>query len=77
MALNLSYSGCCHYALSPPCSSNGCFCDQECHYANDCCHDIADIGCHHPASPIVLPTPTDTLGKIKSIGHAIHLLQFL
>ena len=50
--------------LSPPCSNNGCYCDQNCHNLNDCCSDIADIGCH-PAfsSPIVSSTPTDTPGK--------------
>ena len=67
LALNLSYSGCCIMFLSPPCSSNGCYCDANCHNMNDCCSDIADIGCH-PAfsSPIVSSTPNDTPGKIKS-----------
>ena len=73
-ALNLSYSGCCVMALSPPCSNNGCYCDQGCHDFNDCCSDIADIGCYHPASsssPIMSPTPTDTLRKSKWKPHAI------
>ena len=74
LALNLNYSGCCNFFVSPSCSSNGCFCDHSCHYWNDCCSDIADIGCHSAStsSSIVSPTPTDTLGKIKSEGHAIH-----
>ena len=74
LALQLSYSGCCHFALSSCCSSNGCYCDQNCHEWNDCCSDIADIGCHpaFSSSPIDLPTPTDTLGKKKSEAHAIH-----
>ena len=64
LALNLSYSGCCIMFLSPPCSNNGCYCDQNCHNLNDCCSDIADIGCHPAFSaPIVSPTPTDTPGK--------------
>ena len=65
LALKLSYSGCCHFALSSSCSSNGCYCDQNCHEWNDCCSDIADIGCHRTSSssPIVSPTPTNTHGK--------------
>ena len=77
MALNLSYFGCCIMFHSPPCSNKGCYCDQNCHKLNDCCSDIADIGCHHPAYsyssyPIFLPTPTDTLGKNKSEPRTIH-----
>ena len=33
---------------------------------NDCCSDIADIGCYHPAftsSPMVSSTPDDTPSK--------------
>ena len=63
MALNLSYSGCCNMSLSPPCSNKGCYCDQSCHIWNDCCSDIADIGCYHPdysSSHIVSTTPTET-----------------
>ena len=54
-------------SLSPPCSNNGCCCDQNCHNMNDCCSDIADIGCHPVSSfsPIVSLTPTHTLGKTK------------
>ena len=65
LALNLSYSGCCVESLSPNCSNNGCFCDQKCHSWNDCCSDIADIGCHpeSPSSPTVSPTQIDALGK--------------
>ena len=77
VALNLKYSGCCDYYQSPPCSSNGCYCDRRCFTANDCCKDIADIGCY-PASlssSIVSPTPTDTPGKTKLERHAIHLSQ--
>ena len=74
MGLNLGYTGCCVMLLSPPCSNNGCYCDKICHIYNDCCSDIADIGCH-PASSyssIVSPTPADTLGKTKSEGHAMY-----
>ena len=73
LALNLSYSGCCVMFKSPPCSNKECYCDQNCYNVNDCCSDIADIGCH-PAStsPIVSPTPTHTLGRTKSKGHVIH-----
>ena len=68
LALNLSYSGCCVFFLSTPCSNNGCYCDQYCHKWNDCCSDIYDIGCHPAASssPIVLPTPTDILHVTSS-----------
>ena len=74
LALNFSYSGCCVWYLSPHCNNNGCYCDQYCHDVNDCCSDIADIGCHPVSytSSIVSPTPTDTLGKTKSEGRAIH-----
>ena len=67
LALNLNYSGCCVFSLSPTCFSNGCFCDQACHILGDCCYDIGDIGCF-PASPI--PTPTNIPGKTKSEVHA-------
>ena len=72
LAVNLSYSGCCVMYISPPCSNNGCYCDQKCYNMNDCCSDIADIGCHpaSSASPIVSPTSTGALGKTKSEGHA-------
>ena len=66
LALDLSYSGCCVLSLSPPCSNNGCYCDQNCYIFNDCCNDIADIGCHPTTSPTVSPTITDILGKTKS-----------
>ena len=65
-ALNLSYSGCCELFLSPPCSINGCHCDQGCHYHGDCCHDIADIGCFPPSPTSPTPTPTNIPGKTKS-----------
>ena len=63
MALNLNYSGCCIWSLSSQCNNDGCYCDQQCYNWNDCCSDIADIGCPHPtlsSSPIVSLTPTDT-----------------
>ena len=64
LALNLSYSGCCVLSLSPPCSNNGCYCDQNCYIWNDCCNDIADIGCHPTSSsPTVSHTPSDIFGK--------------
>ena len=67
MALNLSYTGCCVMSLSPPCSHKGCYCDDSCRTWNDCCDDIADIGCPPASSysPIVSTTPTETLGKTK------------
>ena len=73
VALNLQDSGCCKWSVSPPCSINGCYCDDICHTSNDCCSDITDIGCYPTTSsfPIVSPTPTDTLGKMKSEAYAI------
>ena len=73
LALNLSYSGCCTMSMSPPCSNKDCYCDQNCYNANDCCSDIADIGCYpvSSASPIVSPTSTGALGKTKLEAHAI------
>ena len=67
LALNLSYSGCCVMSLSQICSNNGCYCHQDCHISNNCCSDIADIGCHpaSSSSPTVLLTSTFTLGMIK------------
>ena len=70
LALNLNYSGCCVFFLTPPCKNNECYCDKNCHKLNDCCSDIADIGCH-PA-PSSSPTPTNILGKTKSEAHTIH-----
>ena len=67
LALSLNNSGCCVWSLSQNCSNNGCYCDQICHFLNDCCNDITDINCH-PVSlsfTTVSPTPTDTLGKTK------------
>ena len=60
--------------LSPPCSNYGCYCDANCHKMNDCCNDVADIGCHSASSssPIVLTTTIETLSKTKSVAHAIH-----
>ena len=43
LALNLNYPGCC---VTPPCINYGCYCDQACYIFNDCCNDVADIGCH-------------------------------
>ena len=66
LALNLTSSGCCVISVSPPCSINGCYCDQSCFYWKDCCNDVADIGCH-PTTPSFLTvsstskTKTDTL----------------
>ena len=75
LALNISYSGCCLLTLSSVCSSNGCYCDRYCHMWNDCCSDIADIGCHFSSSfsPMVTPTLTDTFGKTKSFWIVYHL----
>ena len=71
LALNLNYSGCCLFTESPPCGyTDECYCDVDCHKFNDCCSDIADIGCH-PSSSIVTPTPTGTLGKMKIEDHEI------
>ena len=68
LALNLNYSGCCETSKTQICSNNGCHCHQNCHIMNNCCSDIADIGCYpaSPSSPTILPTTTDTLGKTKS-----------
>ena len=62
VALNLSYFGCCDNYITPPCSNNGCYCDIDCHKFNNCCSDIANIGCH----------PSSILGKTKSEAYAIH-----
>ena len=66
LALNLSYSGCCILSLSPTCSNNGCYCDQNCYILNDCCNDIADISCYPTSYSTIASTPTDTLGKRSS-----------
>ena len=73
LVLNLSYSGCCDFFLTPPCSNNKCYCDQLCHTLNDCCSDIADIGCH-PASYSTPIVTTAILGKTKSETHAFNKL---
>ena len=67
VALNLNYSGCCIWGVSPPCRINDCYCDDSCHIQNDCCSDIDDIGCHPVSpSPTDLITTIDTIGKMKS-----------
>ena len=72
LALNLSYLGCCVRSKTQICSNNGCYCHQDCLIFNNCCNDIADIGCHpsSSSSPTVSSTITDTLGKTKSEAHA-------
>ena len=60
LALNLNYDGCCQSFLSPVCSHEGCSCDKYCHIWNDCCRDIADIGCY--------PISTST-GKLSKTNH--------
>ena len=70
LALKLSYSGCCVFSISPSCSNNGCYCDENCYIFNDCCNDIANIGCHSASSSssTVSLSPINTLGKTKSEG---------
>ena len=46
VALKQSYIGCCKWSLSSTCYHYGCYCDECCHKFNDCCSDIADIGCY-------------------------------
>ena len=67
-ALSIGYHGCCLTTRVQSCFSIDCHCDQHCHSNNDCCNDIADIGCHPVSSSTftVSPAPTDTLGKTKS-----------
>ena len=72
LALKLSYTGCCVWLLSPTCSNNGCHCDQFCYILNDCCSDVADIGCH-PTSSTVSLSLFHTLGKTKSEGSHSYL----
>ena len=60
--LTLGYSGCCSIPPSRTCKNIDCFCDQQCYSNNDCCSDIADIGCH---------SSNKTLGKTKSDDHQI------
>ena len=65
ITLNLTYSGCCKWWLSPECFHNGCYCDQWCYKWNRCCRDIADIGCHPILSSSLTLTSTNMLGKIN------------
>ena len=70
LSLALSFSGCCILSLSSSCSNNGCYCHQYCHILNNCCSDIADIGCYPTSSSSTVSlTITDTLGKTKSEAH--------
>ena len=66
LALNLNYSGCCVRSKTQICSNIDCNCQQNCHILNNCCNDIADIGCYpaSSSSPTFSPTTSDTLGKI-------------
>ena len=72
LALNLRYSGCC---ISSLCSNKGCYCDKACYVFNDCCYDVADIGCYPTSYSTVSPTPTSTLGKTKLEANAVHYSQ--
>ena len=65
-SLNLNYSGCCKNYITQKCHINNCHCDKGCYSNNDCCSDIADIGCY----------PNSTEGKTKLDDHAIHKSQF-
>ena len=60
------------FFLSPPCSNNGCFCDQLCHNIEDCCSDIADIDCHPVSLSSPTPTPSNSTGKTKSEVDKLH-----
>ena len=62
-------------SMSSPCNDNGCYCDQNCHTTNDCCSDIADIGCHPASSSshMVLLTPTHSVGMTNFFGIICHL----
>ena len=72
MALNLNYSGCCDWSRTACVTNKNCHCDITCFQLNDCCSDIADIGCHPGSlSPTDSPSRTDTMGKTKSEPHAI------
>ena len=66
LALNLNYSGCCEWSLSPPCSINGCYCDKDCHNVGNCCSDVADIRCYHVNLTSPMPITTKTFGKKKN-----------
>ena len=60
LAYNISYSG---------------YCDENSLF-NNCCSDLADIGCHPScpvsSSPIILSTLNDTLGSTESEGHTMY-----
>ena len=60
------------FFLTPPCSNNGCFCDQLCHNTEDCCSDIADIDCHPVSLSSPTPTPSNSTGKTKSEVDKLH-----
>ena len=72
LALNLNYLGCCVRSKTKNCSNNGCYCHQDCHNFNNCCNDIADIGCYpaSSSSPTASSAITDILGKTKLEAHA-------
>ena len=61
LLLNLNYFGCCKLTPFQTCISYDCYCDPSCYFYDDCCSDIASIGCF-PASisTITLFTPTST-----------------
>ena len=75
LALNLNYSGCCVRFKTKICSNIDCNCQQNCHILNNCCSDIADIGCHLAASssPTFSLTTTDIFGMTKSLHFHISM----
>ena len=56
LALNLCYTGCCDWSMSPKCFIKDCSCDKYCYKWNDCCSDIANISCYpRPTTPTTPP----------------------
>ena len=66
---SLNITGCC----TSSCRTGACYCDQSCYQNNNCCPDIASIGCL-PSSTSTNPTPTPS-GKYKLVlgSKYIHL----
>ena len=58
---SLNITGCC---ANTTCYTGNCYCDQICYQYNDCCPDIANIGClpssTFSTSSIITASPTPT-----------------
>ena len=63
MCASLNITGCCAININS-CNTGTCYCDQTCYKFNDCCPDIASIGClPNTISSSLILTTSPLFGK--------------